>query len=301
VIITLRVGLETGSWLAAFGAFAGLCVLIAGLIWWGRRRTELQLEAFRRTGEFSIDAGLDFACLPGDWPSLARDTLNPAGADRVVSLPVELHIDGDKLAIVKKRSWGSGRAPFEARVALSEVSDVVVGRSERAYAGSSLCVELVSGDELRLDLSADDETAEQITDALKRRVRSASPAMRVQGLVVTSQLPPVRTSSGRAGLLLMAPMAPFAVAMAGAPNGPVADAATFLVFCYAAWLMMRRLPTMHIHLGVALIVASGAFVIDAVTSSNPWRLVGTIVCLGLGFWILRLETPTRRASRSAIQ
>jgi hypothetical protein len=88
--------------------------LIYGLVVFSRRRTQQQVQAIDATGRFEIDAGLDFDCLPENWPTMARELLNPAGADRVASLPVRLSIADGTLLIDKKQSWGSGRRPFHA-------------------------------------------------------------------------------------------------------------------------------------------------------------------------------------------
>jgi hypothetical protein len=281
---------SVGLGLAAVGLMAGS---IYGLVVLSRHRAAKQVQAIETTGRFEIDAGLDFDCLPENWPTMARETLNPAGADQVPSLPVRLSIVNESLLIDKKQSWGSGRGPFHAEVMLADVTEVSVGKAQRVYAGSSLTIGLRSGQEVRVDLPLSVEQA----DALAQRLRQQIPRLTVgslppRGIVIMAAPPPLRTSPARAGLLLMAVFLPFPIAMIGAQNGLAAAIASMLLLFYALWLQMTRPPTMHRRLAVGLLLTSGAFVIDAAATGEVWRLIGTVVCLALTSPLLRLAPPS---------
>ena len=90
----------------------------------------------------------------------------------------------------------------------------------------------------------------------------------------------------------MAAFIPFPIAMIGAQNGPAAAIGTLLLLFYALWLQLRRPPTMHRRLAVGMATTSAGFVIDAFATGQPWRLLGTGVCLALAGAFLHLTPPT---------
>jgi hypothetical protein len=280
---------DVGLGLAVVALFAAV---LYGLVVSLRRRAAKQLEAIDATGRVEFDAGLDFACLPGNWPAMARETLNPAGAGRMPSLPVRLAVADGLLLIDKRQRW-SGRHPFHAEVLLADVNDIVVGKAQRTLGGSSLTVALRSDQEIRVDLIVPIEQAEALAGRLRLELpRSSAARQPPRGIVIDSAPPPLRTSPARSGLLIMVVIAPFAIAMAGAPNGPVADVATLLLIFYAVGLSMWRPPTMHRRLAVGLVLTSASFLIDAVATGDLWRLIGTLVCLAAAGWFRRLPPPS---------
>jgi hypothetical protein len=289
--IGLRVGVETGS--SAVGALAGLAVagLLAGLIGYRTRKAAAGFETFERSGTLSIDAGLDFACLPGRWPTLARETLNPAGAYRVPSLPVVLSIHDRALVLEKKEGWGAGRAPLRVRVPLSAIADVDVGRAERVLAGTSLTVGLTSGEALRLDTSLPPRLADSLAQRLKSEASAAEPAP-FDHLDVEAALPPLRTSGTRSWVMLMATFIPFAAAMIGIATAPFAGAAALLALFYTLWLQMRRPPTMHRRVAAAVSGVAVAFLVDALIKQEPVRLGGALVSAAVAAALMRFPTPT---------
>jgi len=90
---------------------------------------------------------------------------------------------------------------------------------------------------------------------------------------------------------MMASFVPFAVAMAGAPDGPCADIATLGVLFLALGLNMKRPVSMPTILAKAHGVAAVAFAIDAVHTGEPLRFVGTLACIALARWMLSLQPP----------
>jgi hypothetical protein len=267
-------------------------VLLVALVVFGRRKGRRQAEEIVASRRFVLDAGLDFACLPDDWPAMARETLNAAGAHQVVSLPVVLAVNGDVLTIEKKRVLGGGKTPFRAEVALADIDSVEIGKSQRAVGGSSLYLGLAGDGWLSADISVAMDEAEPIAQALRRHVRDADrrPA---RGIVVLSEPPPLRTPSGLAGGLLMACFVPFAVAMVGAEKGGYAAASTLGLLFYALWLMLRRPPTMATRLAIVSPVVAIAFVADAFVTGELWRLGGAAVSIALIAGLLIVKPPSR--------
>lgn len=271
-------------------------VLFGGL--WGyvrylRSRVERQVSAIETTGSFDIDAGLDFSCLPPPWPEKALETVNPAAAANMHSLPVRLVVQDGTLRIDKKTEWMS-RRPFHAEVALTEIESVSVGRPRQPLGGSGLNIQLRNGTAVRADLQLGQDRAEAVADLLRARLpRSTSPRPRpYAGLVITSEDPPLRTSPSRAGGLLMLTAIPFPIAMIGASQGPAAAIGAVLVVFYALLGQLYRPPSLTRRLAVGFALTSLAFLIDTVTSGQVWRLVGTFACLGIAEYLRRMSPPS---------
>jgi hypothetical protein len=291
--IGVRIAIESGSALAGVGV-AGLCVAAIGFVLLVvRRRAAVQVDQIEATGVVEIDAGIDFACLPGNWPVKARETLNAAGAANTPSLPTRLSVADGRLRFTKKQSWGSGRMPFIAEVALADVRSVDVEPSQLAPIGSTLVFNLKAHPPVRAHLQLGQEDADRLADLLRQRIPPDASAgwPAGSGLVVLASDPPLRTPPARAGLLMMVAFLPFVPAMLGAQDGGTAAIGTLLLVLYALWLQMRRPPSMHRRLALALMLASTTFVVDIVSTGELWRVAGTALCLGLGLWMLQLAEP----------
>jgi hypothetical protein len=168
-----------------------------------------------------------------------------------------------------------------------------VGKAQRTYAGSSLTIGLRSGQEVRVDLPLSVEQAEALAQRLRQQLPSLTAGSKPPlGIVIKATPPPLRTSPARAGLLLIAVLPPFPIAMVGAQNGPAAAIGTMLLLFYALWFQMKRPPTMHRRLAVGLLLTSGAFVIDTAATGELWRLTGTVICFALTWPLLRLAPPS---------
>lgn len=293
VALIARATRATGSVAVGAVILASTLGALLLVIMVGRRRTKEQLAKMESGGPFEIDAGLDFGCLPGEWPVKARETLNSAGASSTPFLPVRLSLVDGKLLVDKKRSWGSGRLPFRAELPLADIARVEIGEADLAPAGSTLVAHDRSGRPFRAYLSMGAADAERVAVQLRRQLQTdgRAGATRSDGLVVTTADPPVRTSPQRAGFLLLVAFIPFAVAMAGAEEGPVAVVGSLLLLFYGLWLVLRRPPTMHRRLAVALAVTSVTFIVDTGSTAELWRLVGAVLCLGLAASLAQLRTP----------
>ena len=90
VSVAVRVAVATGN----PGAGLGVVVVLGGLgylvVRWRRARVAGQLAAMEAEHRFDIEAGLEFACLPGNWPVMARHTLPVTGGANVSTLPTRL-------------------------------------------------------------------------------------------------------------------------------------------------------------------------------------------------------------------
>jgi hypothetical protein len=188
--------------LAAFGAFA------IGIVVWSRRRAERQIEISVTTGQLRVELGLDFACLPGEWRERARETLAAAGAGNTPALPVTLTSEGGWLIMEKRRGVWLGRSPFRAEIATADVTAVRAGPSRLGIAGSSIAIQLRSGEEVRGDLPVDVERAEVIAGRIRALIGGRPVATHGSAIQITSPPPPLRTPPRRAGLLMMAPLRP---------------------------------------------------------------------------------------------
>lgn len=271
--------------LAAFGAF------MVGIVVWSRRRADRQIERSVTTGELRVELGLDFECLPGDWPERSRETLNAAGAGNTPSLPVILTADGGRLIIEKRRGFWLGRSPFHAEIATADVTGVRVGSSMMGIAGSSIAIQLRSGEEVRGDLPVPSARAEVIAERIRALMGGVPRATNGSAIEITSPPPPVRTPPGRAWLLMMAATPPFMIAMAGAEHGPVAAITSLFALIYGLWLLMRRPVNMPKKIGVVLVVTAGGFVIDTAATGESLRLIGSVVAGGLAWWVTTSGLP----------
>lgn len=288
--IFIRVAAGTHNVALGLLALAGFGAFMVGLVVWSRRRADRQIENSVSTGQLRVELGLDFECLPGDWPERSRETLNAAGAGNTPSLPVILTADGGRLIIEKRRGFWLGRSPFHAEIATADVTGVRVGSSRMGIAGSSIAIQLRSGEELRGDLPVPSARAEVIAERIRALIGGTPSRTNGSAIQITSPPPPMRTPPGRAGLLMLAPLAPFMVAMAGAQHGPVAAITSMLAMFYGLWLRMRRPVNMPVKIAVALAVTAGAFLIDTATTGESLRLVGSLVAGGLAWWILSLRS-----------
>jgi hypothetical protein len=293
-VIYLRVAAPTHQPALGLAAVAARVALLIGLIVYARRRALRQLDEMTSAHSFRMEASLAFECLPGEWPTKARETLNPMGANNTPALPVVLSASDSKLCIDKKLGVMIGRTPFHAEVPLAGIAEVRVAPPFRAIVGSSLVVELHDGSEVLCETALNEESARIAADLLRRAVRNASSASwERSGLVVTSDDPPLRTSFGRAWLLMMACFLPFLPAMFWAHDGGAAAFAATATLMYSVWLMMRRLPTLHRRLAFALAVTACAFVVDALSTGQPVRLAAAVLSLGLAARFVTLPNPQR--------
>lgn len=292
--IFVRVLGASGNFLLAIGAVLALALLIVVIVAFTRRRSNRQAEAFVRTGQLELEGSLAFDSLPGEWPTLARETLNPMGSDQVPALPVKLSISDNMLRLDKKQSWGAGRTPLRAEIPLAEITGVAVDKAYRTYAGSSIAFHAGRGRDIQLDVPMSAEQAEAFAGRFRRHLSGAPPLRgERQGLVVHADPPPVRTSATRAWVLMMICFVPFGIAMVGAVEGDFAAAGTFCLFTYGLWSMMRRKPTMHIRLAIGAAIVAVCFVADVLATHEPWRLIGALVSGAIAVGFGRLSTPGR--------
>jgi len=126
--IFIRVAAKTHSVALGLLALLGLGVFIVGLVVWSRRRAARQIEA-SVTGQLRIELGLDFACLPGQWPERARETLNAAGAGPTPSLTV---VAASAEALARPELGRVGAAPLELAVGVVGPASRGGGDSGRA-------------------------------------------------------------------------------------------------------------------------------------------------------------------------
>jgi hypothetical protein len=220
-VIFVRVAVATASAALGFLALLGFAAFLLGLVMWTRRRADQQIESSIATGQLRIELGLDFTCLPGDWPTRARETLNAAGAGRTPSLPVVLTSEFGKLIVEKRRSFLLGRSALHAEIPTAAITGVRVGPSRVGIAGLSIAIQLRSGEELRGDLPVSAERAEVVAQRIRALMGGTDTSPGPTAIEITSPPPPLRTPPGRAGVLMMAPLAPFMIAMAGAHEGHV--------------------------------------------------------------------------------
>jgi hypothetical protein len=278
-------------------AVAAFVALVVGQVIWSRRRSQRQIEAGKRSGKLSVEMGLDFSCLPGDWPTMAQDALSPmltSGRVPLPVLPVRLTAHGGHLEIDKRRSLLLGRAPFHAEVPIAEITDVTVGPPLAGITGSSITIALRGGEELRGTVSVGGEFAEVLAAQLRalsdRRPRSGRAASR--GIRVTSPLPPKRTPPLRAWVLMMATL-PLALIAIVPQDGVAGYGLAWMAVLYALWLRIRRPASMARRLGIALYIVAIGFVIDAIGFANYAaatdqlvRVAGSLVAVGIGWWMM---------------
>lgn len=99
----------TGSVPLAIGGVVATGMAIAATVWFLRRKATRQADAVDTTGTFAVDADLDLFNLPGRWPEMANETLNPLAAPVMTTMPVSLTTDEGVLTIEMGKSFGNGR------------------------------------------------------------------------------------------------------------------------------------------------------------------------------------------------
>lgn len=278
-----------------FLAVAALAALVVGLVFWSRRRSERQIEAGKRSGRLSVRMWLDLSCLPGDWPTMARETLSPlltSGPHRFAFLPVRIRAHGGDLEIDKRRGFWLGRAPFHAEVSIAEVTGVAAGPPFASITGSSITIALRDGEELRGDIPVGAESAEDLAGQLRALMGAGSGRAASRGIRVTSPPPPKRTPLERARLLMMATLPPAMIAIVP-QDGAVGYAAAWMAVLYASWLRIQRPFSMARRLAIALVIAAIGFVIDAIgfasdaaTTDQVVRVAGSFVAAGIAWWMM---------------
>jgi len=287
----VRVGVEAGR--ATAGVAAAAALVIVGLVVgrWVRRRAEAKVAAaLQSDGPLALDASLDCTCLPDPWPALAADTMGWAANGTAVGLPVRVTRDGQFLRIEKRRTWGTGKHPFVAQVAMAAIADVRTDRAQRAVVGSSLTFEM-DGGEVLLDVALSRAAAELVA---QRFMAEAVSARRTRGpigppgLEVTSPPPPRRTPGLRAFAMQMLTMVPWVAAMVGAQRGPAAAVTATFLFFAGIILVMARPVHMHRWLSRGGVVVAAGFVVDALTTGEMLRLAGAAVAVWSAYAIARL-------------
>jgi len=232
---------ETGSVVVGLLAVAAFVALVVGLVVWSRRRSGRQIEAGKRSGQLLVEMGLDFACLPGDWPTIAQETLNPmltSGRGRLRWLPVRVTAKGGHLEIDKRRSFLLG-APFQAEVSTAEITGVTVGPPLAGITGSGITIALRGGEEPRGHVPVGGESAEDLAAQLRALMGGWSGRAAACGIRVTSPPPPKRTPPWRPWLLMMATFP--SVAIANVPQDGVAGyGGAWMAVLYTVWLNVRR-------------------------------------------------------------
>jgi hypothetical protein len=276
---------------ATHSAFLGVAslVVLGGFFWWliarSRTKTEAEIE-HPSDGAVSMKAGLDFASLPQQWRSWARETLGPAaGSARAMSVTVGA--DDGWLVVEKRRQFGAGKTPFQIRVPLAALAESRAAKPKIGLVGSSITLALSTGDELVFDIMAGLDAA---TTVARRFGDAATSARGFQApgplaLEVTTGSPPARTSPGMAGLLMMACVPPFAIAMAGAVDGTFADIGSVGLIFAALGLMFLRPVRMARYLAVGAWATAAAFGLDAIVTGQMLRVVGVACCIALAVWM----------------
>jgi len=294
-ILFLRVTLATHSvvaGLAVVGAFGGVG-------WWlvARSRAKTERAIGAPGGVLSVDASLDFASVPREWRAMAHESQGPLGG-QTPALAVTVRAEAGWLTIEKRRILGAGKTPFRLQVPLAAVTAVEVGRPKIGLVGSSLTFRLSGNDDLVLDVLAGAEPMKELAhryqDAAQAARWGAAPGpLRLE---LTTPPPPARTPPARAGVMLLVCTLPFAAAMAGAVDGPAAAVAAFFLVMTALVLTMIRPMSMGRILRAGAWITAGGFVVDAVATGQPLRLLGGIVCIAAGAWLGSRPTPAPAGS-----
>jgi len=210
--IFVRVAIFAHSVATGLAAVACCCGLVVGLVVWSRRRADSQIASSAETGHLKVELGIHFSCLPGEWPERARETLNPASYRSAV-LPVILTASDRRLILEKQRSLWVGRSPFRAEISTTALASVRVGPSTAGITGSTITIELVTGERLLCDTSLPVARAEILAAQVRPLIPSSPIAPNGSAIEIVSPPPPVRTPPSRAGLLMMAGAPPFFVAV----------------------------------------------------------------------------------------
>jgi hypothetical protein len=183
IFLGIRFSRETGSAVVGIGLVVGLALLLVAIVALTRRRPAAQLAAMDQGGRFEIDAGLSFGSFPGDAARRARRSMPFAGLNQPV-LPCVLTVEGDRLAIRKRTTFGTGRKPFSAEVALGDIVAVEVDRPTLVAVGSTLVLRLRDGSTVVGALSQFPEDGQRIADHLLLAISSAHARSGTGGVVV---------------------------------------------------------------------------------------------------------------------
>lgn len=291
--IFVRVAALTRSLLAS----AAVVAILLGLFWWlvgrSRERTEAALAA-SSDGPPSANGALDFGSLPEQWRNRARETLSAAAASST-AMNVSVRADGGWFVVEKRRALFGGKTPFTLRVPLAALVDAQGAKPKIGLVGSSLTFGFSTGDELVFDIMAGQAAAE----AVARRFQDAAATARMADppgpltLEVTTEPPPPRTPSGLAAVMMMSCFIPFAIAMAGAVDGPFAALGSMFLFFAGLGLLMVRPVSMGRVLALGAWAVAAAFGVDTLLTGQYLRLVGVAVCIALATW---MRSSPRRTS-----
>jgi hypothetical protein len=292
VALMSRIGRDTHNGFVGVGSGLLLVVVVTLLVVFYKRLTERQLAA-AATGPLAVPGFLDLSCLPGDWPSMAREALGSVGGSRAYGTNVTLAVSDGYLTVARRGVPTTGKRAFTARVPLRSVGDITVYKSQMTLGGTSMTFALDSGEQLRLDVTASMEATERITDRFREEVRNAATASSSHhaGIEVTSLPPPVRASPARAGASMLAFIPAWVIANVGIGDGIFADVVVTVGFFTSVVLMMARPRWMSVVLVVLMGLGAVAFVIDALRTGQPLRLGGAAYCLMMVKWMARKSSP----------
>lgn len=284
-----RIFLRTGNAKASLVVGA---VLAVGLGLWIVMPRVNANRRFEEGGyaDVALDGMLEYACLPEPWPDLARETMGGAADRRELMMPVTVAVTGGALVVQRRKVALSGDAPFSLRVDLRDVRNVEAGPPLVPTHGSSLVLDLASGQHLRLDLAADGAAARLAGEVNAGRSSGWDPSRPAGGIEITSPPPKVGTPLAPAAYLVGATMIPFGAAMIAVRGGPFAAVTTAVTLVLALVLSVRRPATMPALLASAIAFGGLGFAIDASRTAQPARLLGTLLCLTMSVGMLFVPT-----------
>jgi hypothetical protein len=286
VSVGFQIRKSTHSTAIGIAATAAIVALVVALMVWIRHKAEAKLATLSYGTALEADAVLDFDCLPGDWPTLARETLGGVAAQGAFGLSVKLRTDGRYVLVDKRHVLGGSKIPFHARVPLATIQRIHVAPARLSLVGSSLTFQLASGTNLAVDVPVGRERAEQVAQRFEEAVRTAANLHAESGgIEVTSPPPPPRTSQRDARVLFIASLPPFGIAMIGGQDGGFADVATTGTMFLVIALMLRRPVSTPRIIARALTIVAIAFIVDALRTGQPLRLSGAVVSLATAAWI----------------
>ena len=295
-LLFVQVAVLAGSVLIGVAAVAGT----AGLAWWFVSRERSRTETAMRDAPGGVVAAhgvLDFRSVPKEWRDAARLASSPLTPDRMPGLHVTVRADGGTLTVEKRRVFGTGSTPFTLRVPLAAVTEVHAGAPQVGLMGSSLIFRLAEAEDLVVDVVASrgltGEVAQRFSDAAESARWGSAPGPFTMD--ITTGPPPPRLATGRAVRMVLPCLLPFAVAMAGAVDGPFAAVAATTLIIVAVGLVTLRPPWLGRVLAVGLWITAASFVIDTMMTGQPARLVGTVCCVALARW---LSAPTPGSGES---
>ena len=286
------------------GVIAALASTVGFIVFmrWMLRRAAQRAAAISADAP-KIEGRLDTSCLPGDWPSRARETMGALGGQASQGLAVIAAISDGYLTIDKRRILGSGRNyPFTARVPLSAIDDVTVSGPRFAVVGSTLTFSLRNGEEVRVEIGVEGESAERVAaifrSAIDRapmvdtdRLRSIEPKI--------ERDPPVRTTPAWTMISYISVVPAWVIAMLGFHNGRAAGTALSVAFFVGLGSIYFRPPWLPRLMAVLLVAGGVGFVVDAITLNQPLRLAGTVYCVGFAAWLSRKYSSGGTLSRPA--